>query len=218
MPEIAEVALMADAVRQVLQGQQLAKITVLGGRYGKNGLPNLEEISKVLPLTVQSVNVKGKFCWIEIQPWYIMITFGMAGAIFYEPTNELLLEYSQQVGHVVNKQEYMKHFHIKFETTSGGCFYFGDSRHFGTVVLTQDRSILQKKLDELGPDMLTGSPITDQQFIQIFRRSIFNNKNICRVLMDQKAISGVGNYIKAEVLYQCRINPWRQCWISAIKR
>ena len=28
--------------------------------------------------------------------------------------------------------------------------------------------------------------------------------------MSQQAVSGVGNYIKAEILYQCHINPWAE--------
>lgn len=208
MPEIAEVALMSDAIREIIQGQQLNKITVINGKY-INGLPNLETLSQVLPLDVISVNVKGKFCWIELaQNWYICITFGMSGGIFYEPTDQILHEYMIQTGQQITRELYMKHFHIKFEITNGNCFYFGDPRRFGTVILSNDRYSLDKKLSQLGPDMLTGPPISNEQFINIFRQNRFNTKNICQVLMQQKAISGVGNYIKAEVLYQCHISPW----------
>jgi formamidopyrimidine-DNA glycosylase len=26
--------------------------------------------------------------------------------------------------------------------------------------------------------------------------------------MEQKAVSGIGNYLKSEILYECHINPW----------
>ena len=209
MPEIAEVALMVDAIREILKGQRLAKIEVLGGRYQKHPLDNLTELAQQLPLKVSSINVKGKFCWIELgNNWYLSITFGMAGGIYYEPNDAVLQDYTAISGKVMTRQEYMKHFHVKFEAEDGHCFYFGDPRHFGTISIATNRTSLDKKLGQLGPDMLTGSPISDAQFIQIFRRAVFNNKNICRVLMEQKAVSGVGNYIKAEILYQCRINPW----------
>ena len=248
MPEIAEVALMADAIREILNGQSLSKIHILGGRYliykiqdelgqwvskikvvtdnnverwvlvNPENFPhgqylpelkNFQEFVVALPLSVLSVNVKGKFCWIELEnEWYIGITFGMSGGIYYEPTDEVLSDHSKLTGHKISKMEYTKHFHIKFETSSGSAFYFGDARKFGTITLSKDRSQLKKKLDKLGPDMLTGQPITDEQFIEIFRQYKFNSSNICQVLMGQKAISGVGNYIKAEVLYECGINPW----------
>src|ERR1700687_3220769 len=114
MPEIAEVALMVNAIRDIMNGKKLKSIDILGGRYkvykiknqqdqwishllnektGKkqlidpkqypggqhflelNGYP---ELIKLLPLSVQSINVRGKFCWIELTDnWYIGITFGM---------------------------------------------------------------------------------------------------------------------------------------------
>lgn len=203
---------MVDAIREIMAGKQLKSIEVLGGRYFRNNQPTLEnltEISQQFPLKISSINVKGKFCWIELdRNWYIAITFGMAGGIYYEPTEEVLQEYSKTNGKQLTRQEYMKHFHIKFTAADDQCFYFGDSRHFGTVTISQNRSALQKKLNKLGPDMLTGTPISDSEFIKIFRQPKFNNKNICKVLMGQEAISGVGNYIKAEVLYECQINPW----------
>jgi formamidopyrimidine-DNA glycosylase len=36
------------------------------------------------------------------------------------------------------------------------------------------------------------------------------SKSIAEVLMDQGIFSGVGNYIRAEALYLCKLSPWRQ--------
>lgn len=212
MPESPECTLMADAIRNIINNKKLKSINILGGKYLKNGQPclqNLNELSQHLPLTVKSVNIKGKFCWIELDKnWYISITFGMSGGIYYEPTESTLNDYSIQNGKKITKDEYMKHFHILFESTTGDRFYFGDPRRFGNISIANDRIDLDKKLAELGPDMLTGTPISDDAFVKIFRQTKFNNKNICKVLMEQHAVSGVGNYIKAEVLYDCHINPW----------
>ena len=162
----------------------------------------------VLPLPVTAVKVKGKFCWIELGPeWFIGITFGMAGGIFYDPTDVILEEYSKKTGKVVTRQEYMKHFHVRFTADDGQVVYYGSTR-FGTLVVSQDRTKLNKKTESLGPDLLTGEPITDAEFIEIFRQPKFNKHNICHVLMEQKAVSGIGNYLKAEILYECQINPW----------
>jgi DNA-formamidopyrimidine glycosylase len=209
MPEIAEVALMAQAIRDILEHQQIKYIQVLGGKYLRNGLNNLDQIMDHLPIDVTSVNVKGKFCWIELSNnWYIGITFGMTGGIYYDPTEEVLHDYSVLSGKAISRTEYTKHFRIKFETANGGCFYYGDPRNLGNVTISNDRSSLNKKLDSLGPDMLTGPSIDDSEFVRIFRQPKFNTSNICKVLMGQEAISGVGNYIKAEVLYECKISPW----------
>lgn len=199
---------MVNAIRDIMSEKHLKSIEILGGRYMKIGITNLQELTQVLPLKIISINVKGKFCWIELdQNWFISITFGMSGGIYYEPTEDVLKDYSALNGKEITRTEYMKHFHIKFENTLNQCFYFGDIRRFGTITIANNRIALDKKLNKLGPDMLTGTPISDEKFIQIFRQPKFNNKNICCVLMGQEAISGVGNYMKAEILYECKINP-----------
>ena len=165
------------------------------------------------------INRLGKFVWIDLpwlipceskEMWYIAFTFGMSGAIYYEPTESVIADHSLASGKTISIDEYKKHFHLKFETDSdsGECFYFGDIRRMGTIIISNDRKKLQKKLKELGPDMLSDKPLTDSQFISILRSSKFCNQNICKVLMDQEAISGVGNYIKAECLYECCISPY----------
>ena len=207
---------MAEAIREIIRENEIShnysslkNIEILGGRYQKNGLSNLGELMQCLPLKVLSINTKGKFCWIELdQHWYISFTFGMSGAIYYEPTEGILHDYSIQNGKSITREEYMKHFHVKFETTNNKCFYYGDIRRFGTITIAHNRSVLDKKLSELGPDMLTGPPITDEEFIRILRQPKFNTKNICKTLMSQKPVSGIGNYIKSEILYECHINPW----------
>ena len=61
-------------------------------------------------------------------------------------------------------------------------------------------------MDALGPDVLSEEVLAKPDLIERFRKR--NQINICKVLMDQKTISGVGNYICSEALYQSRINPY----------
>lgn len=86
--------------------------------------------------------------------------------------------------------------------------FFNDIRHFGTIKFVKGEEELTKKLNSLGPDML-GAPPTEREFIYLIRKQ--GNKNICQVLMNQKVISGVGNYLKSESLYSAGISPWRTC-------
>jgi formamidopyrimidine-DNA glycosylase len=87
---------------------------------------------------------------------------------------------------------------------------------------------LLDKLSNVGPDMLN----TDVKYSE-FRDRLYRRpeKNICKALMDQKVISGVGNYIKSEALYRAGISPHRKIneipehkleslcdWIKAICR
>jgi formamidopyrimidine-DNA glycosylase len=66
-------------------------------------------------------------------------------------------------------------------------------------------------LSGLGPDVLPYQGTFD---VAEFRRRLYSREN-CHVpigvaLLNQQIIAGVGNYLRAEILFSSRINPWRQ--------
>jgi len=94
--------------------------------------------------------------------------------------------------------------------TSGEFYiYFEDHRHQGAVEF-KSRNELDTKLKKLGPDLLSES-ISYDQYSRIFYVTAKRNPEwqICQFLMDQSKLSGIGNYLKADVLYLCRIRPDR---------
>ena len=85
-------------------------------------------------------------------------------------------------------------------------YFFNDPRRFGTIKFVRGFKELDKKLKSLGPCVLN-----DQITPQIFKESL-NKKShrpICEALLDQSGVSGIGNYLRAEILYACSVNPWR---------
>ena len=66
---------------------------------------------------------------------------------------------------------------------------------------------LAEKIDSLGPDMLDVGQTTEDVFLLAMERSS-QRRNICKFLMDQSKLSGIGNYILAEGLYRARIDPF----------
>jgi len=81
-----------------------------------------------------------------------------------------------------------------------------DIRNFGTLKVVTSKKELQKKLDSLGYDVLK-TAVGWQEFKQVFNKK--PNKTITECLMNQSVISGVGNYLKAEILYNSKISPHR---------
>ena len=82
--------------------------------------------------------------------------------------------------------------------------YFVDQRHFGLFEFTPKKSILNQKIAKLGPDLLN-QYISFKEFKEIIMRHSL--KNICKVLMEQSIFSGIGNYLKSEILYDSKIHP-----------
>lgn len=96
---------------------------------------------------------------------------------------------------------------MDIQTGGSRKIYFRDSRNFGTVKFCLSASELNQKLASLGPDLLDVELTTEDTFLSIMERSA-QNQNICKFLMDQKKIAGVGNYILSEGLYRSRLDPF----------
>jgi len=188
MPEGPEVKTITNDLNNMLKNSILERIEIVGGRY-KNGIDKYDDFSKKIPeeRTIQKVNCKGKFIWFEFNSnWSLWCTLGMSGGF--------TLEYS-------------KHCDLKFVTTKGN-IWFRDQRHFGTIKFCNEPKNLEKKLISIGPDILSDLNFTLKQFLDIIKK--YPDKTLPKILMDQSKISGIGNYLKSEILYYSKISPFRK--------
>ena len=60
---------------------------------------------------------------------------------------------------------------------------------------------------KLGPEVLDGS-VTASQIAQ--RLAAFPRRVIADALLDQHVIAGLGNYLRADILFVARVNPLRK--------
>ena len=103
----------------------------------------------------------------------------------------------------------LDHLNVEFVMDTGVMGYFYDQLSFGTLKVIEHRAELEKKLKELGADMLdetTGIEV----FTKALRKGTNKGKMIGNVLVNQKVISGVGNYLRADGLWLARISPFRK--------
>jgi uracil-DNA glycosylase len=89
--------------------------------------------------------------------------------------------------------------------------HYHDQRNFGTLKFCLSKSELDNKLASLGPDILRDadddSALTKDRFIDILSQQK-PTLSICRFLMNQSKLAGVGNYILSETLYRAKIDPF----------
>lgn len=196
MPEGPEVKLSADVIRPLLVGYIVYDaLPIPNGRYGGGNYPEgyqafYESISG-REVSITDVQVRGKFMyWKFSNGWCLFNTFGMTGQ--WSPTRGKHPCFS----FVLNATEPHEEIH------------FNDPRHFGTVKFVNSERELEKKLEELGWDPLS-MPL-DKNLKWITFQLAKSSKSIAEVLMDQGVFSGVGNYIRAEALYSCKLSPWRK--------
>jgi len=189
MPEGVEVKLQLEKLKKLI-GQNIVSIDILSGRYSRHGPPcGFEKIIKKLPLIIEKIQQKGKFVFMTLsQKWYVLITLGMTGRLILKK----------------NPSHPQKHYHIQFVTPKY-ILYFYDLRNFGTIQFTDDENILNQKLNKLGFDPLQ-TKITPTEFISHLHKFPANRK-IGELLLDQQFISGIGNYLRADILYCAKIHP-----------
>lgn len=189
MPETVEVSIITDFINNKFKNSTLKNVIVKSGRYSRHKLPDgFSKFINSLPAKIEKIDKKGKFIYITLdKDRSIWITLGLSGELLLKPG---------------------KHSHITFETNKGN-FYFDDIRNFGTVKFVFTKDELEKKLRTLGPDPLIEN-ISKKDFITIMGKKHIQKKDIADVLMDQKIISGIGNYLRAEILYDARISPFKK--------
>lgn len=182
---------------------------------------------------IQQWNCKGKFIYLILDDGAnvpsadndddfmrsIWITLGMTGRFVSQAAHDRLSRREQEQARwclkVASRPTSTSHSAATEEMASTATtsvrkvthIYYYDTRNFGTLKFCLSRQELADKLQSLGPDILQTQTTTAQTFLQAVQaaRPV---TNICRFLMDQSRIAGIGNYILAEGLYRAKIDPF----------
>lgn len=188
MPEGPEVKKNTDYLNSTLQDTRIDSVSIVSGRYAKHGPFQGFEMMEEDDLFIKSVSCKGKFIYFNFSNGAsLWSTLGMSGTWQKKST---------------------KHTRITLINSKKDTVSFNDIRNFGTLKYTRSPEELNKKLCSLGPDVLN-----EEVSVDMFRSRLMSkpNKTIAESLMNQSVVSGVGNYLKAEILYAAKVSPHRLC-------
>jgi formamidopyrimidine-DNA glycosylase len=188
MPEGPEVKTTVDFLKSY-EGKKLIDLTVLSGRYTRKPIDNINNPNWKLPLILEEVNCKGKF-----------IHFSFNGNVYFFNTLGMTGMWSNSISNYTRIK-------LDFQGESVPLFY-NDMRNFGTFKISLSEKDLDRKLNSIGPDFLKDG-WGPGQFYNLLKKK--PNKTITEFLMNQKNVSGIGNYLKAECLYDAKISPHRFC-------
>lgn len=198
MPEGPEVTWLAKYIHDHVQGKLLTRVSIEHGRYKNHGPPvNFQAFTRALPLTCRHITKKGKAIFMYFGEWCLISKLGMTGwwyvpgdePTWHKPVECIVLEFGKER------------------------LIFSDVRNYGTLTVTNDRFIIESEINKLAPDIVsdeTTFPMIESRL----EKKVFGSKSskalMEDILVDQKAIfSGVGNYLKSEILYESRISPLR---------
>lgn len=191
MPESAEVKITTEFLKKKLENKVISGWVFTSGQYMNEYPTGFDDFEKNLPLIVENVQCKGKFIYFTV---------------FNEHGYFYILHSLRMTGRWQEHEDRHCRWFINLEDNDD-TIWFRDSRCFATLEFTSDKSRLQNALDNLGPDVLT-----NDISLEIWKEMVnkHKNKNITSFLMNQNIISGIGNYLKAEILFYAKISPFRK--------
>lgn len=206
MPEIVEVKKYADFITKKIKNQKLIDIKIINGRYLTKPFEHFQKLKNHLPTTITEIKTKGKFMYIKFDNDLILgVTLGLTGGWFYLQNESDKYKFPKLTENNKNAQE---HINVIFEFEHGKIL-FHDQLSYGTIKVFDDQNELNKKLNTLGIDIMSDD-ITIDKFSSSIKKKSNLDKYIGNVLMNQKVISGIGNYLRADSLWHAKISPFRK--------
>lgn len=185
MPELAEIKLTADYINQAVHGKVFEGIE-------KNPIHKGSHI--ILPFKNKGFKIqaksRGKELLLELielntgKIYPIRMNMGMSGHF-----------------RLTKKGREDKHAHLKFNAVEGTTLSFVDVRRFGSWKAGESWSARR------GPDPTFDHSAFCSNVIDNLEKAKFK-KPLFEVLMDQRYFNGIGNYLRAEIIYRANVNPF----------
>jgi endonuclease VIII-like 1 len=185
MPELAELKLTAEYVNKMAEGKVFHGVA-------KNPEHKGEEITIDFPFVIEAqsrgkelmltISTAPDFVIDQVEVKHLMMGMGMSGHFKW-----------------VEPGSVEKHAHLVFKTDNG-TLAFVDVRRFGKWkwgFWNKDR----------GPDPISNYQAFVKNVTDNLHKKDFD-KPICEVLMNQCWFNGIGNYLRAEILYRVCIDPF----------
>ena len=195
MPELPEVLHHSEKLSDLFRYFSLQSIVIHRGPYLTS---EKEKYSKFREFVfnfqshqVKDIKTKGKYMYFLLegdQHYALCIHHGMEGSWCDDPTN--------------------KHVILELKFSDDKKIFFQDSRRFGTFALLSEEE-LKCKLEELGPDVFHELKdwVELRSLIKVTKK--IQKKRLCEALVDQSFISGIGNYLRADIMYEAKLDPRR---------
>jgi endonuclease-8 len=212
MPEIVEIKKYCDFIKKNIKNQKLLNIKILNGRYKKHKpFEKYSILKNNLPLRFIDISSKGKFIYFTFDNnIFLLNTLGLSGGWIFKNKNDVytfpqMIEFLNIKDIENYRNNSFKHLNVEFIFENGSLFFY-DMLSFGTLKVINNVDLLNKKLSSIGHDIMD-IKTTDKMFIDAM--NTYPDKEIGINLINQKLISGIGNYLRADILWLAKVSPFR---------
>ena len=197
MPELAEIKIMSDFINQVVSQdtffESMEKSPVSKVKTEDNpfdgGVFTMHAKSRGKELLIHMELVGGDLDGAVTKN--LLMTMGMSGSWIY------------MRGDSPNLEKAMKHGHLRFKTTTGNWLIMYDIRRFAKWKWNKSWG------NGRGPCPLSEFNDFQYKLLTDWNVSKKFEKPLCELLMDQGYFNGVGNYLRAEILYRLDVDPFQ---------
>ena len=202
MPELPEVEIIRRSLDKKIKQKKVKKV-IIRNRNLRLKIPSNFN-TNFLNKKIIKVDRFSKYLIIYLpKDNYCLIHLGMSGTIH--------IVNNKSVNKYTNTSFYnspflpKKHNHVELIFENFKIIY-NDPRRFGFFQLIKNNIDLIKRFSHLGPEPF------DKNFNLNYVLNFFKgkNKDIKNFLLDQKFVSGIGNIYASEILFFCKINPFKK--------
>ncbi|CAK7356951.1 unnamed protein product [Dovyalis caffra] len=203
MPELPEVEAARRAIEENCIGKKIKKAIIADDPKVIDGVSPSDFEAALVGKTIVSALRKGKNMWLQLDSSpFPSFQFGMTGAIYIKGV--AVTKYKRRVIFLLIILENCMQLDDGLELS------FTDKRRFAKVRLLEDPAS-KPPISELGPDALLEPMTVDELHGSLSRKKIA----IKTLLLDQSFVSGIGNWVADEVLYQTILTIYvRSAWFK----
>ncbi len=199
MPELPEVEVIKQSLVKKIKEKKVKKVIV-----------NNRNLRKKVPLNFENFFINQKVFKIERFSKYLILHFsnnkiclihlGMSGTIHFVKKNKKNIRTNTSFYNSPKLPRNHNHIEIYFEDCK---IIYNDPRRFGFFEIVENKELLKKKFNHLGPEPFNSEYNLDY----IYSKLKGKEKNIKNFLIDQNFVSGIGNIYASEILFLSKINP-----------
>ena len=201
MPELPEVEIVKRSLKNKVNYKKIKKIIISNRNLRFKVEKNFENILE--GRSIINVSRFSKYIILTLDNYiYCLIHLGMSGTLH-------LINYKKNEK-ITNMSFYhskilpIKHNHIKIKFSKFMIVY-NDPRRFGFFKILKNEKELKNFFKRYGPEAIS----SDFNLKYIQNKFSNKKKNIKNFLLDQNFVSGIGNIYANEILFYCKINPFK---------
>ena len=187
MPELPEVETIVRDIRPALLGRRIVK-AALSHDDVLRGVSRRRLLQRLQGATIRDVTRRAKHAVIVLDGLRLIVQPGMTGS---------LVVHRRPV-----KGEDARYAVLRAQLDNGRELVYRDVRRLGTLLLLDDRQWARYS-EAIGPEPMDEAFTAEQLGLALHR----SRQAVKKVIMDQKALAGVGNIYANEALFAAGIDP-----------